>query len=99
MLYILHFSQPIGDLSNPKGQARHYTGACADDRLHDRLLEHRNGLGAKLTRAAIERGIRLEIGAAMPGAYDEERALKLMHNGPRYCRYCREARLLEKLGL
>src|SRR6266700_1942042 len=98
MIYILHFSQAIGDLSNPKGHASHYTGTCADGRLEHRLLEHREGLGAKITRAAIQRGIALLLGATLPGGYIEEKILKQStKNAPRYCAICREQRILEKM--
>ena|SRR6266699_1457878 len=98
MLYIIHFTSAIGDLSNPKGHASHYTGCCADDRLQDRLLEHRSGYGAKITQAAVRRGIALLLGATLPGGYIEEKILKQStKNAPRYCAICREQRILEKM--
>jgi predicted GIY-YIG superfamily endonuclease len=90
MLYVLHFSEKIH-------HAGHYTGSCADGRLEQRLLEHRNGFGARLTQVAVERGITLQLGATLPGSYLDERALKNQHNGPRHCAICRQQRLLEKM--
>src|SRR5437879_3085357 len=99
MLYILHFSEPLGDTTNPKGYALHYSGCCADGRLEDRLLEHRSGYGSKITRAAVERGISLELAATLEGSYTEEKILKLQKNTPRYCPICRQEKLLKKMGL
>jgi len=38
-VYLLHFEEPIGDLDNPRGQARHYLGYTDD--LEQRLQAHR----------------------------------------------------------
>lgn len=48
-VYLLHYKSPIGNLSNPRGQAQHYLGFTSD--LETRLAEHKNGKGAKITAA------------------------------------------------
>lgn len=39
-VYLIHFEQPVGDPSNPRGQARHYLGYTND--LETRIQDHRN---------------------------------------------------------
>lgn len=73
MIYILEFSHPLG---NHKHQARYYLGSCRDDLLQERIQTHRDGRGAAITRAAVERGYRLELVGTLPGGRDEEKRLK-----------------------
>ncbi len=87
MIYILEFSAPLGDVNNPRGQARYYIGFCSDDRdLADRLAEHRAGWGAAMCRAANQRGITYQVVATLPGDRAEERRLKRQKNTPRIVR-------------
>lgn len=87
MIYILEFNEPLGDRSNPRGQARYYIGFCHDDRdLADRLAEHRAGRGAAMCRAANQRGIAYALVATLPGGRDAERRLKRQKNTPRIVR-------------
>ena len=95
MLYIIHFAEPIGDVTNPKGAARHYAGATHD--LPNRLLQHRTGFGAKIMKAVCERGIAWTVAATFEGGFEEEKILKLQKNTPRYCPICREQRILDKM--
>lgn len=83
MIYILEFERPIGNLSNPKGQARFYLGYCDDSRLSDRLSEHKAGKGAALTRYAVAAGIGFVVAATLPGTKEDERRLKRQKNTPR----------------
>jgi putative endonuclease len=90
MLYILQFNRPLGNLSNPRGQAHYYLGSCEDGRLEERIEEHRAGRGAAITRAAVERGIRLELVVILPGGRDDEKRLKTKYKNTR--------KLLERMG-
>lgn len=85
MIYILEFSRPLGDWSNPRGQARYYTGWCEDHRLNERLQEHQTGAGAAITRAAVRAGVTLTLVATIPGATraDERRLKTRYKNTPR----------------
>jgi predicted GIY-YIG superfamily endonuclease len=52
MIYLLRFTEPLG---TPRHTARYYLGYTSRRRVADRLAEHRNGEGAAITRAAVER--------------------------------------------
>ncbi|WP_013325691.1 GIY-YIG nuclease family protein [Gloeothece verrucosa] len=56
-VYLLHYKSPIGNLSNPKGQAQHYLGFTTD--LETRLTDHQLGKGAKITAAFALKKYRL----------------------------------------
>lgn len=87
MIYILKFDRPLGDLSNPRGQAQYYLGYCEDGRLADRLAEHRAGSGAAITRACVKRGIPFDVLLTLPGDRAFERRLKTKYkNTPRLVR-------------
>ena len=90
MVYLIHFKRPIGDLSNPRGQARHYLG-YADD-LAARLEAHRNGNGAQLMEVVTDAGIPWELARTWPGDRALERKLKDRHNAPKLCPICRAER-------
>lgn len=83
MIYILEFSAPLG---NARHMANYYIGYCEDDRLQDRLKEHRDGRAAAITRACVERGIELVVVATLPGDRSDERRLKRRKNTPRIVR-------------
>lgn len=73
-VYMLRFT---GSLGNDKHQAQYYVGYADDKRLHERIAEHRNGTGACITRAAIERGFELQLVLVIPkGTRKLERQLK-----------------------
>ena len=86
-VYLIHFEQPIGDLSNPRGQARHYLGFATN--LESRLAAHRAGNGARIMQVVAEQGISWEVARTWPGTRATERRLKNWHNGPRLCPVCR----------
>lgn len=87
-LYLLHFSQPLGDVSRPRMSAQHYLGWCARDELERRLAEHRAGCGAKITRAAVNRGIRLLHVWQHPGTPADERTRKQRGHFSTLCPVC-----------
>jgi len=95
MIYILQFDKPLGNPKNPYGQARYYVGYCDDDRLDDRLAEHRRGHAAKITAACNRKGICFNLLAILPGgSREDERRIKRMKNTPRLVR-----QLLEKKNI
>lgn len=85
-VYLIHFDQPIGDLDNPRGQARHYLGWTED--LEARLHEHRTGNGSAIMAAVARQGIGWRVVRTWPGGRDLERQLKRQHNAPRFCPVC-----------
>ncbi len=84
MIYILEFERPLGNTHNPRGQARYYIGYCEDDRLNQRLAEHRRGTGAAITRAAKAQGIKFTLAMSFEGTREDERRLKNMKNTPKF---------------
>lgn len=83
-VYLLHFDQPLG---NNVHHAQHYIGWAAD--LAARMAQHRNGTGAAITRAAIERGIAFDVVRVWPDRDRSfERALKRQKRGPKLCPIC-----------
>lgn len=70
-VYILKLSEPLG---NRNHQAIFYVGFAIN--LEGRLWHHRNGTGAAFTRAAVERGITMDIIFSMPGTRADERRIK-----------------------
>lgn len=98
VVYLFHFSQPLGNPASPHGQAGHYLGWTND--LRRRLAEHRNGWGAAITMAAVERGITLHLVRIWAGPRALEPQLKRGKNLPRLCPLCRDAhRLADQLPL
>lgn len=87
-VYLIHFSQPIGSPSNPKGKAQHYIGWTPDDNLDARLADHRAGRGAHITRAAVMAGIELILARTWPGSRKTERHIKSRKEAPRLCPIC-----------
>ena len=84
--YLLHFDKPIGDLSNPRGQAQHYLGSSDD--VPARLADHAAGHGARLTQVVKERGIGWRLVRTWSGGRAVERALKDLHAGRKLCPEC-----------
>jgi hypothetical protein len=87
-VYLIHFARPIGDLSNPRGQARHCLGWAFD--LERRLEAHRAGNGARLMEVVTERGIPWQVARTWPGDRELEKQLKRQKNSPRLCPICRQ---------
>ena len=86
-VYLLHFAARLGNPANPHAMAQHYLGTAKD--LSERLAEHRAGLGAKITAAAMQRGIAFDVVRTWPGGRDLERRLKRRKEGPRLCPLCK----------
>ena len=89
-VYLIHFNRPIGDLDNPRGQARHYLGFTHD--LAQRLDAHRNGNGSAIMAAVASKGVGWELARTWDGNRGLERKLKRQHNGPRLCPICKGIR-------
>lgn len=85
-VYLIHLDRPIGNLSNSRGQARHYLG-CTNN-LSVRMQQHRAGNGAHLLRAAQEQGVGWQVVRCWRGGWAKEKALKRCHNLRRYCPVC-----------
>lgn len=81
-VYMLHFDRPI----SPDHTAQHYIGST--DHLNQRLREHREGKGARLTQVANERGIGYQVVRIWRGGRGYERYLKSKKCGPRMCPVC-----------
>lgn len=88
MVYLIHFSKPIGDLDNPRGQARHYLGYTDD--LEQRLKRHRSGNGSAIMAEVARLGVGWQLARTWNGDRNLERALKRQHNEPRLCPLCQE---------
>jgi hypothetical protein len=91
VIYLLHFDRPIGDLTNPRGFASHYTGWTLD--LPRRLTEHAAGRGARLMEVLGEAGIGWQLARVWPGTRARERSLKGSGGAARRCPVCQLARL------
>jgi hypothetical protein len=92
VVYLLHFDTPIGNLANPRAQARHYLGYAQD--LSARLATHRRGGSgaAALLRALAQRGVGWQLVRVWPGDRELERRLKRRKDGPSLCPICRARR-------
>jgi predicted GIY-YIG superfamily endonuclease len=86
-VYLIHFDRPLGNLDNPRGQARHYLGYTDD--LDARLEAHRRGRGARLMEVVAEAGIGWRVARTWEGDRELERKLKRRKNSPRLCPICR----------
>ena len=88
-VYLLHFT--------PKFKhARHYCGITPNG-VHERIVKHRKGTGARLTRAAAQAGVHLRLVrtwkcADIHEAHVIERALKNTHNLRDHCPVCKAER-------
>jgi hypothetical protein len=93
VVYLLHFDRPIGDLTNPRGFAGHYTGWTLN--LPLRLQDHVAGRGARLMQVVGEVGIGWQLARIWPGTRARERSLKRSGGAARRCPVCQ----LLSLGL
>ncbi len=91
LVYLLHFDRPIGDTSNPRGFASHYTGWTLD--LPARLTDHAAGRGARLMEVVGEAGIGWQLARVWPGTRTRERSLKGSGGAARRCPVCQLTRL------
>jgi hypothetical protein len=83
--YLVHLDQPLGS-AHPLGRARHYLGTTIN--LDRRLAQHRDGTGARILAAAVQRGIGFDVVRTWDGGRDVERQLKAQHNPRRMCPRC-----------
>ena len=86
-VYLIH-------LERPYHHARHYLGFAGD--LQQRLIQHRNGTGAKLLRAVNKAGIPYQVVRTWEGYGALEQQLKARKNAPRLCPVCMQQRLCER---
>jgi hypothetical protein len=91
VIYLLHFDRPIGDHTNPRGFASHYTGWTLD--LPTRLVDHAAGHGARLMEVVGEQGIGWQLARIWTGTRTRERSLKQSGGAARRCPVCRLAAL------
>lgn len=82
MIYIIHFDRPLS-------HARHYVGYCDDNRLPERLEEHRAGMGARILTECNRQGIGYQVVRTMKGDRRRERQIKRAKCTPRYCPICK----------
>jgi hypothetical protein len=83
--YLVHLDQALGS-SHPRGRARHYVGTTQN--LAARLATHREGKGARMLAAAVERGISFDVVRTWPGGRETEKQIKAQRNAPRLCPAC-----------
>jgi len=86
MIYLIHFDRPIGNLSNPHGQAQHYLGYT--DNLDERLARHHEGRGAAIMAAVTQQGIGWRVVRTWEGDRATEKALKRRKNHRQLCPIC-----------
>lgn len=79
-VYIIAFSRPIGNTANVKGSAQFYTGWAKKGEALRRFNEHRTGRGARITAAAMQKGIEMYLVAVIPGTVVTERKIKNLGN-------------------
>ena len=94
-VYLLHFDQPIGDRSNPHAQAQHYIGWARH--LRQRLWRHRQGKGARIVAAVINRGMGFQLARTWPGGPPLEKKLKNYKGANRLCPICQDRKRLAQL--
>jgi hypothetical protein len=87
VVYTLHFDPPYEPYRDAPAYkcAGHY--ATLEDRLPQRLLEHEQGRGARITQVQREAGGTWRLASVEPGGADRERQLK-QHSAARRCPIC-----------
>ncbi len=84
-VYLFHFNAPLGNLSNPRAQARHYLGFSDD--LDSRIAKQLAGRGAKLVAAALKQGLIFEL-YHWPACLAVEKLVKKTKKTSLYCPAC-----------
>jgi len=87
-VYLFHFNAPLGNLANPRAQARHYLGFAED--LDSRIAKQLAGKGAKLVAAAIKQGLIFEL-YHWPAPLATEKLVKARKRTRDYCPACAAA--------
>jgi hypothetical protein len=86
-VYLLHAQAPLG--GEGRSSARHYVGYCDFETLLQRLAQHANGQGARITRAFIEKGELWCVRVWPEGTHRLERRMKQRGHISDYCPVCR----------
>jgi len=84
-VYLFHFHQPLGNLSNRRAQASHYVGFAED--LEARIAKQLAGRGAKIVAAALARGIGYDL-YHWPACLLVEKLIKARKQTAIYCPTC-----------
>lgn len=86
VVYLLHFAEPIGDLSRPRMWAQHYVGSYWST---SRLADHRSGRsGVPIVAEFHRRGIKFTVARITPGGKALERRIKQRGHFREYCPEC-----------
>jgi predicted GIY-YIG superfamily endonuclease len=90
VVYTLHFDPRYEPYPGAPAYkcAGHYTGKAFEHRLPQRLLEHEEGRGARITQVQREAGGTWRLASVEPGGADRERQLK-QHSAARRCPICK----------
>ena len=84
--YLVHLDAKLGS-SHPRGGAQHYVGFTTLT-VAERLATHRDGRGAKLLAAAVQRGIGFDVVRTWDGGRETEKRIKAQRNARRMCPTC-----------
>jgi hypothetical protein len=87
-VYLFHFNAPLGNLSNPRAQARHYLGFSDD--FDARIKKQLAGRGAKIVAAALKQGLIFEL-YHWPACLATEKLIKRRKQTSLYCPACAAA--------
>ncbi len=90
-VYLLHFSEKLGNPSNARGQAQHYLGSTGN--LDARLHLHHNGNGSAIMTAVGKAAISWQVCRlwrfdSCEDARKFEARLKRRHESPLFCPLC-----------
>jgi predicted GIY-YIG superfamily endonuclease len=90
VVYTLHFDPRYEPYPGAPAYkcAGHYTGTTLEHRLQERLIEHEQGRGARITQVQREAGGTWRLASVEPGGADRERQLK-QHGAARRCPICK----------
>jgi putative endonuclease len=98
-VYLLRFSDKIGNLENPKGSAQHYLGYTSRN-LKKRLEEHQKGSGAKITRAVVK-DYKYELQLVRhwsDSTRETEQKFKRRHSPVSFCPICNPQKNLTNIN-
>ena len=82
-VYVIHFEPSFK-------HARHYVGFTKRTDYMERINEHKEGKGSKLTQAAVKAGCKVQLVVVIEDATrHDERAIKNRKNTPKMCPTCK----------
>jgi predicted GIY-YIG superfamily endonuclease len=87
-IYLIHFDEPIGNRSKPRGMAQHYIGYAID--LAERFAEHASGNGARIMAAVVAYGVDWHVVKTWKGNRKDERRLKNRKKARKICSICKK---------